>query len=514
MSSGNSELFLEVYSEEIPARLQRFAVKRLAQMAESELGALGLNNFIVSTECCPRRLVLHVQNLPEKLPQSFEEIRGPRTSAPAAALAGFMGKYGLSSVDQLEIRGEFYFYHKVNAERALNDVCCEVVEGLLKNFVWPKSMRWGQSGNDTWVRPIRSIICMFNNQILNLEYGGVHSSNYSFGHRLLGEKSKFEVLSYQDYLQELKGRDVILSFEERKQLILDYASNIASKQGVEFLLDEQLLEEVAGLTEMPNPMLGTIEARFMNLPFEVLFSTIKSHQKYLMFHNKQNRYELSPFFVIVADGKYDDKTPIIGGNERVLVARLSDAEFFYNNDLKVALSSKLELLKNRTFHSDIGSMYDKVQRMRKIGRRVCGYFGVDEFDTDAAILLCKCDLVSEMTLEFPDLQGIMGYYYARAEGVSEEIAFAIRDHYKPQGPSDVVPTNNIGAVVAVADKLDSLIELFRIGVKPTGNKDPFAQRRAAIGILRILDYYKAKLPMEKFVDDKSLLHFINERRSV
>lgn len=518
MSEKKLELLLEIFSEEIPARFQRFAAAEMERLASGELEAFNLQGLEISTECAPKRLVLCVHNLPESLPEFSEEIRGPRITAPQNAVEGFMGKYSISSLEELEIKGEFYFYNKVTPARQFESVCANFALRLLKSFTWSKSMRWGQSGTDTWVRPVRSIICLLGGKVIHFEYAGVKSGNYSFGHRIVTggvceEEAKFDVASYKDYLIKLKNYNVILDFEERKKIVMNHALEVSKARGAEILRDDALFEEVLGLSEFPNPTIGVIDQRFMSLPVEVLVSTIRLHQKYIMFHKKGNSTILSPFFLIVADGRYNNFEKIVKGNERVLAARLSDADFFYNNDLNVKLASRLDALKNRVFHSKIGSIYDKIERMRVIGAKVASYFNVKPSYVDTAIKLCKCDLVSEMVFEFPELQGIMGYYYAISEGIAQDIALAIKEHYKPQGPNDEVPSNALGAVVAIADKLDSLIELFKIGVKPTGNKDPFAQRRAAIGILRILEYYKVEIPVDSFVKDNALLNFINERRS-
>lgn len=515
------ELFLEVFSEEIPAKLQRFAASEILKIASIYFKELGFESLEIASECAVRRLVLFIKNLPKSLPEFHKEIRGPRTSAPSAAINGFMSKYSISNIDQLTIKGEFYFYECIIPARSTVDVCAEVVMKLLNSFTWPKSMRWGSSGTHTWIRPIHSIICMLGTKVLDVEYAGVKSSNFSFGHRALCDNAKFEVSSYADYLKKLQEYDVILGFEERKEIVEKYIDKVSRTEKIQYIEDTALMEEVLSLSENPYPMLGSIEERFMKLPFEVLVSTIKSHQKYLMFtsehHSKAESTDsthrnLSKFFMIVADGKYSADGAVKHGNERVLTARLSDAEFFYLNDLKKGLSSGLEKLKNRVFHSDIGSMHDKVERMCKLCLEITPYFGIECEIVKSAVMLCKCDLASEMVFEFPELQGIMGYYYAIAEKIERDIAIAIRDHYKPQGPNDSLPSNKLGAVVAITDKLDSLIELFKIDVKPTGNKDPFAQRRAAIGILRILDRYDVDLPLEKFIEDKSLISFIDERK--
>lgn len=510
------EFFIEILSEEIPARFQRWAaaaIKRyfLDAFQDYSLSSPG-HNFAEGSECTPRRLVFWAQNLPAQTQEMTAEVRGPRIGAPSQALEGFLRKYDIA-MEALTEREGFYFYTKVVPSCATTEVLPLLVESILNKFTWPKSMRWGKGIGDfgrAWVRPISSIAALYEGQIVPIRFTRVTSADTTYGHYFMSNNASLRVKSLADYQEKLRQNHVIFSFEERTRSILqaatDFAKQISAKGKVyKAIMDEELLTEVAGLIEYPKAFLSRIDERFLKLPKEVLLTSAKNHQRYFLFEDEKS--ELAPYFMLIANSEYTDNATVIAGHERVLRGRLADAEFFYNNDLKTGLQQMRARLQQSVFHSDIGTMEDKVKRIRTLAERLAQSVSIELEKVSQAVDLCKCDLMSEMVTEFPELEGLMGYYYAKAEGVDDSVALAIKEHYKPRGPHDSLPSNKVGAIVAIADKLDSLIQLFGIGIKPTGNGDPFAQRRAKLGIQRIIAHYKLPIDLKEFISNPELLQF-------
>ncbi len=467
--------------------MQLNAAEQLKNAFEEKLK--NLNLFYQHCKCfvTPRRLILFAEGLSLTQEDSVTERKGPRTDADANAIEGFLRSSGLRK-DQLTVKntpkGDFYFAIIRTKGKQTKEILKELLEDILNNFHWPKSMRWGEY-RIRWVRPIQNIACVFGGEILPIEFGHIKANDISYGHRFLAPES-FKIQNFEQFISDLEKRFVIADNEKRKKFILENVVNIAQNNGLTLIEDEQLLNEVTGLVEYPVIILGSIENKFMSLPQEVLISTIRTNQKY--FNLRDRSGNLSPYFIVVSNNKTrDGGAKIIAGNEKVVRARLSDAEFFYHSDKEKGLRNILPKLNGIIFHNKIGTIGDKVERINKlahdIGKELCPE--KREVCTHAATL-AKADLASDMVGEFPELQGLMGYYYALTGGESREVAEAIRDHYKPQGPNDSIPKSAVAVVVALADKIDSLVSLFAAGERATGSKDPFALRRLALGIIRII----------------------------
>jgi glycyl-tRNA synthetase beta chain len=485
------QLLLEFFSEEIPARMQPRAEADLERLLSAALKASGLGWETFKTFAGPRRLGCVIEGLPEKTEDVREERKGPRTDAPEKALEGFMRGAGISSLDQCEKRqdkkGEFYVAIIEKPGVSTADVIASAIPDLVKNFPWPKSMKFGE-GDKTqrWVRPLQRIVCVFGGDVVPVEVFGLTASNVTEGHRVHGP-GPFTVKDFADYKTQLEGEGhVLVERADREKLILEGAKAVCADAGLELIEDSGLLTEVAGLAEHPIPLLGRMDTDFLDLPPEVIQLSMKTHQKYFAVRDPKAG-ALAPNFVVIANqAAPDGGVAIAAGNARVLSARLADARHFWDNDRKTPLSDMAGELDKVTFHQKLGSVADKVERVAALARELAPAVGADPDLAEKAARLSKADLVSEMVYEFPELQGAMGRYYALEQGEPAEVADAIRDHYKPQGPSDAVPTAPVSAAVALADKLDTLVGFWAIDEKPTGSKDPFALRRAALGVIRIL----------------------------
>lgn len=478
-------LLLELFSEEIPARMQAEAAIYL-QSAMEKAFAVSARQYVT-----PRRVAVIVDDLPEKQPDRNEELKGPKVGAPEAALAGFLKKTGLSH-EQLEQRDGVYYARIEQKGRATAEVLKEVIEKILADFPWPKSMRWG-SGETAWVRPLHSILCVFAGNIIPVEFAGVKAGNTTRGHRFLAP-AEITVSDISTYEAALKKACVMADRDARKDEIAAQLEAKCKELGVTLHKDQGLLEEVTGLVEWPNVMSGKIDAGYMDLPEEVLILEMKNHQKY--FATRDAGGKLSPHFLITSNmTTKDDGKAIIAGNERVMRARFADGRFFYDQDRKTKLEDWAKKLNDVTYHAKLGSVADKVTRIQALAGHLAASLKADKAHVARAASLCKADLVTGMVGEFPELQGVMGRYYANHEKLDAAVADAIRDHYKPQGPSDSVPSVPVSICVALAEKLDTLISMFAIGEKPTGSKDPFALRRAALGVIRIILENKLRLSL-------------------
>ena len=487
-----ADLLIELFSEEIPARMQARAREDLKKLVTDGLVEAGLTYASAGAFSTPRRLTLTVEGLTAHSPTTREERKGPRTDAPDAALEGFLRSTGLSK-DQLEARddkkGQVWFAVIQRPGRPAAEIVAEVLDRTIRNFPWPKSMRWG-AGNLRWVRPLHSIICLLSDeagaQVVPFEIEGITAGNTTRGHRFMAPDA-FPVGGFDDYVMKLRRAKVMLDAHERESAIRQEAANLAFARGWEIMPDDALLSEVAGLVEWPVPLMGAIEERFLTLPPEVLQTSMKEHQKFFSARNpKTGRIE---GFVTVANIETPDHgETILKGNQRVLAARLSDAAFFWDNDLreaKAGMQDWAEGLKSVTFQSKLGSQADRIARIAALSREIAPLVGADPDQAERAAKLAKLDLRSAMVGEFPELQGTMGRYYALAAGEPEAVADAARDHYSPLGPSDAVPTAPVSVAVALADKIDTLTGFWAIDEKPTGSKDPFALRRAALGVIRL-----------------------------
>ena len=478
------QLLLEVFSEEIPARMQQGAARDLERMVSDRLKAAGLTWEALTTYAGPRRLTLVIDGLPTATPDREEEVKGPRASAPEQALEGFLRKTGLTR-DQLTERDGVLFAVLSSKGRATTDLVAETVDQVVRTFPWPKSMRWG-SGTLRWVRPIKRILCLFDGQVVPFEIDGIQSDAITEGHRFLGSGELLRVSDFVDYRTQLEKNFVLLDVADRKLRILEQAKAACAARGLALVDDDGLLDEVAGLAEWPTPILGDMDPQFLALPPEVVRLSMKVHQKYFAVRDP-SKDGLAPNFLVVANVEATDGgKALAAGNSRVLSARLNDARFFWDEDQKVGFDAWNAKLSGVTFHAKLGTLAERVERIAALAREIAPLVGADADEAETAARLSKADLVSGMVSEFPELQGIMGGYYARLAGHSDAIADAVRDHYKPQGPADTVPTAPVTVAVALADKLDTLVGFFAIDEKPTGSKDPFALRRAALGILRLI----------------------------
>ncbi|MDQ7776486.1 glycine--tRNA ligase subunit beta [Paracoccus aminovorans] len=487
------DLLIELFSEEIPARMQARAREDLRKLVTDGLVEAGLTYASAGSLSTPRRLVLTIEGLTAHSPTTREERKGPRTDAPDAALQGFLRSTGLTR-DQLEARddkkGQVWFAVIQKPGRPASEIVAEVLETTIRNFPWPKSMRWG-AGALRWVRPLHSIICLLSDEsgaaVVPLEIEGITAGNSTRGHRFMAPDA-FAVSGFEDYAAKLRRAKVMLDPAEREAAIRQEAANLAFARGWEIMPDDGLLTEVAGLVEWPVPLMGAIEDRFLSLPPEVLQTSMKEHQKFFSARNpKTGRIE---GFVTVANIETPDHgETILKGNQRVLAARLSDAAFFWENDLREARSGMAdwaEGLAHVTFQSKLGSQADRIARIAALAREIAPLVGADADQAEDAARIAKLDLRSAMVGEFPELQGTMGRYYALEAGKTPEVADAARDHYSPLGPSDAVPSAPVSVAVALADKLDTLTGFWAIDEKPTGSKDPFALRRAALGVIRLV----------------------------
>lgn len=506
-----ADFLLELLSEEIPARMQVEAVRYLQQAFTELLKQAGISHNPVTPFVTPRRLAIMATGIDGTQPDITIEKKGPKTSAPQAALDGFLRKENLS-IEILEKRmlgkDETYFavIHQKGQPTAV--LLKGIIEKILTGFPWPKSMRWGSS-QIRWVRPLHSILCVFGSEVIPVEFAGVKAGNTTYGHRFLAPQAII-IKKPDEYETSLNNAKVIADHAKRRNEILKQAEAIAAKHNLILKNDDGLLNEVTGLVEFPNVLIGNIDAQFMDLPPEVLTSEMRTHQKYFALLDKSGN--LSGKFLITANmTTEDDGKAITAGNERVLRARLADGRFFFDQDRKKTLGQWAEGLKTVTFHAKVGTIAGKVERIKTLATILAD--NVPDADVklvERAALLCKADLVTGMVGEFPELQGVMGRYYAIAQNENEAVANAIRDHYLPLGPDSAVPTAPVSICVALADKLDTLISMFAAGEKPTGSKDPFALRRSTLGIIRIILDNQLRLPLKRFLNDE-LLAFFSDR---
>jgi glycyl-tRNA synthetase beta chain len=485
-----TDFLLELRSEEIPARMQVKAKEDLARLFNDALAKAGLAAASVETFATPRHLALIAYGLPLATEAVSEETKGPKVGAPPQAMEGFLRKSGLSQ-DQLIERDGVYYAVVEKAGRQTADVLAEAIPAIIRAFPWPKSQRWGAASISTeslrWVRPLQGIVALLGDAVVHCEIDGIVSGAETMGHRF-HHSGAITIGNAGDYIEKLRAAHVLVHFSERCRIIRDGAHAAAKAAGLHLVEDEGLVIENAGLTEWPVPMLGRFDPAFLDVPQEVIQLTARVNQKYFVCQDKTGK--LANAFVCTANIDAHDKgAAIVAGNEKVLAARLSDAKFFWEQDLKVALDSQAQKLAQITFHEKLGSVADKVERVAKLARWLVTeriVTGETADQAERAARLCKADLVTGMVGEFPELQGIMGGYYARAQGESDAVADAIRDHYKPVGQGDDVPTAPVTVAVSLADKLDTLAQFFAAGMPPTGSKDPFALRRAAIGFLSLL----------------------------
>src|ERR1700733_1810955 len=501
------DLLLEVFSEEIPARMQARAAEDLRKAVTDRLVNAGLVYEGAKAFVTPRRLTLAVHGVPVRQPDLREEKKGPRVGAPDNAIAGFLKGAGLKSIDEAKVqpdkKGDFYVAVIEKPGRAAIDVIGEILPDVIKTFPWPKSMRWGvqsaEPGALTWVRPLHSIVATFGPEteepdIVRFAVDGVAAGDETRGHRFLAP-APFTVRRLDDYLHKLEKAKVVPDAERRRDIIVTEAKQQAFAQGLELVEDDGLLAEVAGLVEWPVVLMGSFDQEFLKIPEEMIRATIRNNQKCFVLRDTAHA-KLVDKFILVANIEADDGgKAIVAGNERVIRARLSDAKFFYETDLKTPLEDRLPKFKHIVFHEKLGSQWERIERIERLAAELAPLVGADVERARRAARLCKGDLLTEAVGEFPELQGTMGRYYAEEQGEDEAVAHAIEDHYRPKGPDDLVPSDPVSVAVALADKIDTLVGFWLIGEKPTGSKDPFALRRAVLGIIRIIIDNRLRLPL-------------------
>src|SRR5436305_2706841 len=493
------DLLLELFSEEIPARMQAKAADDLKKMVTDRLVDAGLVYEGARAFVTPRRLTLFVQGVPARQSDLKEERKGPRVGAPEGAIAGFLKAAGLSSIGEATIqkdpkKGDFYIALTEKPGRPAIDVIGEMLQVVLRTFPWPKSMRWGaQSANPgslEWVRPLHSILATFGPEteepeIVRVATAGVTSGNTTYGHRFMAP-GRIQVRRFEDYAASLEKAKVVLDPARRREIILHDAKNLAFAQGYELVEDEGLLNEVAGLVEWPVVLMGAFEESFLKIPGEVIRATIRNNQKCFVVRDAATAKLTNRFILTSNIEAADGGKEIVAGNARVIRARLSDAKFFYETDLKIRLEDRLPKFKDIIFHEKLGTQAERIERIERLAGELAPLVGADVEKAKRAARLCKADLLTEVVGEFPEVQGTMGQYYAQAQGEDEAVAHAIEDHYRPKGPDDLVPVDPVSIAVALADKIHTLVGCWAIDEKPTGSKDPYALRRAALGVIRIL----------------------------
>ncbi|MBO1024448.1 glycine--tRNA ligase subunit beta [Ochrobactrum sp. SD129] len=526
------DLLLELFSEEIPARMQRKAAGDFKKMITDGLVEAGLTYEATTAYWTPRRLTLDVRGLTVRSKDVHEDVKGPSVTAPEQAIQGFLRKAGLTDVSQAHVhsdpkKGDFYVAHLTKPGRAAEEIIAELVPQTIRNFPWPKSMRWGAASSKPgalrWVRPLQSILCTFGPEteetvVVEFDVDGIKSGNVTYGHRFLSDGQAIKVRRFDDYVEKLEKAFVVLDAERRKEIISQDAHNLAFASGLELVEDAGLLEEVSGLVEWPVVLMGEFEEEFLAIPPEVIQLTIRVNQKCFVTRKQGETEALSNKFILISNiAARDGGTEIAYGNGKVVRARLSDALYFWHTDqhdlpdldkllasgekfgldLKKPLDQRMARLDalNVTFHAKLGTQGARVERIRELAAQIAPLVGADPALAARAAVLVKADLTTEVVGEFPELQGAMGRKYALLQGEDESVATALEEHYKPQGPSDFVPKNPVAVAVALADKLDTLVGFWAIDEKPTGSKDPFALRRAALGVIRLVLSKDWKFPL-------------------
>lgn len=519
------DLLLELFSEEIPARMQAKAADDLRRMVTDRLVAEGLVYEGAKAFATPRRLALTVHGIPARQPDLKEERKGPRVGGPDAAIAGFLKATGLASLDQATIqrdpkKGDFYVALIEKPGRGTLDVLADILPVIIRTFPWPKSMRWGERsarpGALQWVRPLHAIVASFGLEteqpdIVNFAVDGIAAGQTTFGHRFMAP-GPISVRRFEDYEAKLLDAKVVLDAERRKDAILTDARQLAFAQGYDLVEDSGLLDEVAGLVEWPVVAMGSFEQDFLSIPPEVIRATIRNNMKCFVV-SESNTAKLTNKFILTANIEASDGgKAIVAGNERVIRARLSDAKFFYESDLKLKLEDRLPKFDNIVFHEKLGTQAERIRRIERLAAEIAPLVGADVEKAKRAAHLAKADLLTDVVGEFPELQGLMGKYYALAQGEDASVAAASEEHYKPQGPTDRVPSDPVSVAVALADKIDTLVGFWAIDEKPTGSKDPYALRRAALGVIRLIVENKIRLNLIPLVA-RHIATFVNAQAS-
>src|ERR1700731_631195 len=507
------DLLLELFSEELPARRAARAAEDLRKAVTDRLVGAGLVYEGAKAFVTPRRLTLSVHGVPARQSDLREEKKGPRVGAPDNAIAGFLKGAGLKSIDEAKVqpdkKGDLYVAVIEKPGRAAIEVIGEMLPEVIKGFPWPKSMRWGEQskapGALNWVRPLHSIVATFGPEteepeVVPFAVGGITAGNETRGHRFLAP-APFTVRRFADYAQKLDKAKVVLDAERRRDIILTEAKQLAFAQGLELIEDDGLLAEVAGLVEWPVVLMGSFDEKFLRIPQEVIRATIRNNQKCFVLRDAAHAKLVDKFILVSNLEASDGGKAIVAGNERVIRARLSDAKFFYETDLKARLEDRLPKFKDIIFHEKLGTQAERIERIERLAGELAPLVGADAKKAKRAARLCKADLLTEVVGEFPELQGLMGKYYAEAQGEDEAVAHASEDHYKPKGPDDLVPSDPVSIAVGLADKLDTLMGFWAANEKPTGSKDPYALRRAALGVIRLVVENGLRLGLVSIFDE-------------
>jgi glycyl-tRNA synthetase beta chain len=516
------DLLLELFSEEIPARMQARAADDLKKMVTDRLVAAGLVYEGARAFVTPRRLALTVHGVPAQQPDVKEERKGPKVGAPEQAIAGFLRAAGLTSIDQAKVqadkKGDFYVAVTEKKGRPAIQVIADIVPEVVRSFPWPKSMRWGE-GKLNWVRPLHSIVATFGPEteepeVVRFAIDGIAAGDVTRGHRFMAP-APFTVRRFDDYVAKLHDAKVVLDPARRADMILHDAKNLAFAQGIELVEDEGLLAEVSGLVEWPVVLMGSFDKAFLAIPDEVIRATIRANQKCFVLRDPQTAKLVNKFILVANEEATDGGNAIVAGNERVIRARLSDAKFFYDTDLKTMLEERRPNFSQIVFHEKLGTQAERIDRIVALAGELAPVVGADRAKAERAAQLCKADLLTEVVGEFPELQGLMGKYYAEAQNEDEAVAHACEDHYKPKGPDDLVPADPVSIAVALADKIDTLVGFWAIDEKPTGSKEPYALRRAALGVIRIVLDNALRLRLLKIAGvTPDLLSFFADRLKV
>lgn len=520
------DLLLELFSEEIPARMQAKAAEDLRRMVTDKLVDAGLVYEGAKAFATPRRLALTVHGIPARQPDLKQERKGPRVGGAEAAIAGFLKATGLNSIDEAKIqrdpKGDFYIALTEKPGKPAIDVLAEILPMVIRTFPWPKQMRWGEASIKstalTWVRPLHSIVATFGieteePEIVKFDLPGVAIGQSTRGHRFLSP-GEIEVRRFDDYVAKLQAAKVVLDPERRKEIILADARQLTFAQGFELVEDTALLDEVSGLVEWPVVLMGSFDAEFLSIPDEVIRATIRANQKCFVVRDPKTGKLTNKFILTANIEATDGGAAIIAGNERVIRARLSDAKFFYETDLKTKLEDRLPKFDQIVFHEKLGTQAERIKRIERLAGEIAPLVGADPAKTKRAAQLAKADLLTEVVGEFPELQGLMGKYYALAHGEDASVAAASEEHWKPQGAGDSVPSDPVSIAVGLADKLDTLIGFWAIDEKPTGSKDPFALRRAALGVIRLLIDNGLRVKLRDIAVSQDLLAFFADRLKV
>src|SRR5215218_10386152 len=513
------DLLLELFSEEIPARMQAKAAEDLRRMVTDKLVAEGLVYEGAKAFVTPRRLTLTVHGIPARQSDLKTERKGPKIGAPDQAVQGFLKATGLKSLEEATIqrdpKGDFYVALIEKPGRPTLDVLAEILPVVVRTFPWPKSMRWGErsakAGSLTWVRPLHSIIATFGMEteepdVVKFSVDGIEAGKTTYGHRFLAPAA-ISVRRFEDYEAKLKAAKVVLDAQARKDIILADARQLAFAQGFELVEDKVLLDEVAGLVEWPVALMGAFDEEFLSIPDEVIRATIRNNQKCFVVSDPKTGKLTNKFIMTANIEATDGGKTIIGGNERVIRARLSDAKFFYETDLKTKLEARLPKFDQIVFHEKLGTQAERIKRIERLAAEIAPLVGADVGKAKRAAQLAKADLLTEVVGEFPELQGLMGKYYALAQGEDASVAAASEEHYKPQGPGDRVPNDPVSVAVALADKIDTLVGFWAIDEKPTGSKDPYALRRAALGVIRLSLDNQLPISLRSIIEEHTDLSF-------